>query len=479
MFLLAAFLLVPMLFFLFARLFFVIRVLETIIYLPYIEIQNLNLRFRSKFLPIFCQIVKVYMVALVKFHVLAMPIPNTLTLSIGQVIEIATPSVRTFAIGNKDVISVKYEESRQKLVIKAKSLGYTDLKLWGEKSKTIKVYILSKTRQLKLLEVQAELRHFRNLRTSIRGGKIHIAGSLHKRSDYRIFHEFMERNKKYVFAKVSLSDELRRNIIGDIYYRFFNNLYDEISCDNEGHNILCSTSPHIMEDKKFITQLKNRFFVNFNNSVSFKKSLNYQIEMRLIQIEMLNGKEVKLGLDNINISLAEILENGTDAIKNLAGVRLSQTEMNISTLAKPKASITLGELTTLKVGSDIPYTLNSFQNGPSNLKWKFAGLKVKLKVNKKNNFFQVKYETELTRPIQSSDKVTMISGNTQASTFNIKRDVPIQAFEIAMKTIDNQKKNIPVLGQIPVLKELFSSNAKFSTHKKIIAIFRLTATGDI
>ena len=96
-------------------------------------------------------------------------------------------------------------------------------------------------------------------------------------------------------------------------------------------------------------------------------------------------------------------------------------------------------------------------------------------MKKENNQYQINYSTNLSRPISSSsDGINSITGNSQNSSFSISLNRPIQIFEIDIKTDDNLESSIPIIRNIPVLKNIFSSKSSMNTYKKIVAIVRVT-----
>jgi hypothetical protein len=352
--------------------------------------------------------------------------------------------------------------------------GYSELKLMGNNRRTLKIYVLSKSQQLKNIDLKEQLNSMGMKNIQIKGRRVVIKSVLNNLSDYRQLKEFIEKNSRNVYSEISLTDSLKNEIIGSIYKKFFNEFYDEISCLAEGFDITCKTSNKILENKDFIDSLKKKYYVNFLSSSIFTQKNNYQLEMRLFQIERLDGQEVQIGLSDLDISINDFIKIGVDSISDLARLKLRKSNIHISTLATPKAIIKLSTPLEIKIGTEIPFTTGITPNGTAQVNWKFAGLKIKLKMERENNNFLIQYQTELTRPVFQSSQSVQVSGNRQSSAFTITTKRPQRIFEIGLRTNDMNKTSIPLLSNIPILGNLFQSKSNTETHKKIIALVRLT-----
>lgn len=431
-----------------------------------------------EFLTTFQSFVKMFTVSIVLSATFAaqhlQSLDSTLTLSRGQVIEINGDGIKSFAIGNKEIIGFKYEKKTNKFYLSAQAQGYSELKLLGSTPKTIDVYVLSKTSQLKLLEIKNILDAIGLKESFIFGQKIILNGEIQNIDQYISVSQIIRKGQEDIINNLKLQKALKKEIISNIYYDFFQNYLDEIFCEEVKGIINCSTTTKILENKEFINAMNLKHGANFYPSLTFGKLENYQVDIKIFQIEKLDGSEINFGLDQINANLNDIFENGPRALLQNNSIELKNQHYDMSTLATPKAIIKLNEPLSIKVGSEIPFTGASQEGVSSQTKWKFAGLSLNLTMEKENNQFKVKYETNLSRPIFGSDEnIGLISGNSQKSSFSISLDKPIEIFEIDLKTDDEHTSSVPFLDAIPVLKNLFRSKGKSHTNKKIVAIVRI------
>ncbi|WP_393094687.1 hypothetical protein [Halobacteriovorax sp. HFRX-1_3] len=350
--------------------------------------------------------------------------------------------------------------------------GQSIVTLWTNsgKKKIHEVYVLSKSGQFKVLEVLNNLRHF-GINGDIKGDKLIISQDITTLDQYLVLRPLLNKNKSIIF-KGELKDKVAKKIIGEIHHKFFQNYYDDIRCEKSKIDIHCFTNEEILKDKKFLVPLQKKLMVKFFLSQRFDNLVNHKLEMRIIQIERMDGKEINFGLDQVDVGLSDLLDEGASALAKSQSIVFRDTDYNVSTLAIQKILLRTNNKSTVQMGSDIPFTTTTNNNG-NNTQWRFAGLKIEMLLEKINNRYKVKYSTKLTRPMGQTNGDTYINGSAQESSFLIEKGIPIQMFEIDLTTDDNAGRRLPILGQIPILGKLFSSSAKFKTYKRIIAIAKL------
>ena len=182
-----AFLFAPILVFLLDLLFRVTLVFETIIFLP-------SFLSKTRFLPTNCPIVKnlfVYPLVFMLFFSAGHAKPSIsqnksslIVLSRGEQKEIRVWPYAKISLGNKQVLSHKYFPKEGRLLIKGKSIGFSDLTVWkGSKTKAHQFYVFSKRRHLKIVHL---LKSLEKLPVEIehQGEIIQISGKVTTLEDY-------------------------------------------------------------------------------------------------------------------------------------------------------------------------------------------------------------------------------------------------------------------------------------------------------
>jgi len=480
LFLFSAFLLEPALTLLLDLTFFVILVFETIFNLPNRCGASIKFCNNLNYLLSFWHNVKVFLAGLListlYAHAKAPQNSDTLVsmqnviISTGEHREIQAQGLREFTIGNKEVISSKHQRKTKKLLIKGKRQGFSELILWTKKGEkhTYKVYVLSKLKYLRFLHLTETLQKI-GLQTEIAGPIIIVHGVLHTLDQYRLIKKIRKENDKYLHIKVHFNQLLKNKIIGAVYKAFFDEYIDTIQCEFELITIYCRYPESNIPANSTLKEMQQRYAIKFNSYPDQSRFRNFKIKMKLIQIEKMNGEELNFGLDQINGNLGELFNSGLMNVIEKNKFSIGQRKLHLSTLAEPEMLIKLEEQGVVEVGSNIPFQVGSENNKDAlpALNWKFAGLKIKIKILKRGKDIQLKYKTEFTRP---DTKNSMITGSKESGTALVPLNRPLQLFQIGFKTLGHGEGRLPWLGSIPLLGRIFKSNSNKSTYKKISGV---------
>jgi len=461
LFLLRVFLLAPCFFSLFALLFFVTRVLETI------ESLRANLKSRL-FLYSFRTVVKASMskavFLLCFFPHLAMAIDTTnLMLSKGEQKELKIGGVKKFSVGSPEIISYKHYPQKEIILIKGMKVGFTDLMLWGSdgKKQSFQIFVLSKQGHLKLASLQNALESL-NLKTEYLGKTLLASGEITSLSQYSILKTLEKQFKEIVHFDVSLQLEFRNNIIGEIYAKLFEEGVSGISCKDEGIQIICQYSDQSSLPKPLENYLTSKYFLKLISRADINLKSNYRIRFKIIQTESSVQNELSLGLDHVFDSVTDIFYGKFSTILSTRKILMAHQGINLSVLAEPEVIVRPGVKSIIELGSNVSFSTSK------KIFWKFAGLRVEVLVKPQGNFFLLNYQTEFTRPSENS-----ISGSKQQSSTVIDLKKPLKLFQIRYLVQGQQKSGLPYLYEIPILGKMFQSDSDHESSKSIIGFFTM------
>ena len=186
----------------------------------------------------------------------------------------------------------------------------------------------------------------------------------------------------------------------------------------------------------------------------------------------MDGKEIHLGLDKLQASVSDLFANGIRNLIDKNSVFLQKTQMDLSSLAEPEMVVNLNTPQLIEIGSQIPYQNIGVQGATviAPIDWRFAGLKIKTKITESYGKLLLDYETEFSRPVD-----TAISGSKEISSALLEIGVPMKIFQIGFQTTSKDRKGIPFLSEIPILKHLFESKSDSKTYKQIYGYVVLEA----
>jgi hypothetical protein len=380
----------------------------------------------------------------------------------GEQKEMSFQNLKNFSVGNQEVISYKFIPKTGKLLIKGKKVGYTDLVVWNKTGKeVISIYVLSKQKFLKTFQLADALKNL-NLTIDIRGPIMTASGVLSDFSDYLYLQKIKGQFQDQVFFKITLDQKLRNHIVGQVYKKLYANGFSSVSCQADWLDVLCFYEG--ATNAEFLKQIASFYRVSFIQQDSRLRHKNYRLKLKLIQLERMDGKEIHLGLDRLQASVSELFVNGIRSLIDKNSVFLQKSQMDLSSLAEPELVVNLNTPQLIEIGSQIPYQNIATQGAAviAPIDWRFAGLKIKTKMTESYGKILLDYETEFTRPVDQS-----ISGSKEMSSALLEIGVPMKIFQIGFQTTSKDRKGIPFLSEIPILKHLFESKSDAKTFKQI------------
>jgi hypothetical protein len=221
-----------------------------------------------------------------------------------------------------------------------------------------------------------------------------------------------------------------------------------------------------------LKQLASFYRVSFIQQDSRHRHKNYRLKLKLIQLERLDGREIHMGLDKLQASVSDLFVNGIRNMIDKNAVFLQKTQMDLSSLAEPELIVNLNTPQLVEIGSQIPYQNVGVQGATviAPIDWRFAGLKIKTKITESYGKLLFDYETEFSRPVDQA-----ISGSKEISSALLEVGVPLKIFQIGFQTTSKDRKGIPIISDIPILKHLFESKSDAKTYKQIYGYVVLEA----
>ncbi|MBT3984650.1 MAG: hypothetical protein HOE90_25055 [Bacteriovoracaceae bacterium] len=464
LFLLAAFLLCPAFFNLFALFVLVFLVNETMNFT--LILISLYQKYLS-FLPAFVKKSNLCTIA-VSLTVCNYSYSNTtpIIIALGEQTEIPQKVVEKFSVGNPDIVGQRYLESERKLLIKGKKMGFSDLIIWGGGRKTkYSVYVLAKRRHLELIGHLERLKGIGLLVTPM-GPYLKIEGVLKNLTQVKILGNLYKENSEKFEINVQYTPKLKKKILENIVLEFFREQISPVKCDFENIQIFCFYPEGLAPSKGLKDLLSRRFPITFLEDKKNRQLENYKIKIKVIQIERLDGKEISFGIEKIGGSLKTLFKKGLSSLIDFNPFLFQEKNLTLSTIAEPEIITQIGKPSIVELGSKIAFKGQKNDNGKS-LHWVFAGIKNEILLTAVSNSVQVKYHTEFTYPNFTSSNEKKISGSKESSTLSLPFNKPIKIFSISYKSLGTNEEGIPYLKNIPIIGKLFVSSNESSNFKKI------------
>ncbi len=451
LFLLAAFLLVPIfdfLFFLIALSCFVFDAINLPSIFRFIKITYLT-----------CFVKMVFM-----FPALCLA-SNTRLISKGEQIQMSALKLQSYSLGNHQILTTKIMKRKKMLYLKGKSIGYTDLIIWRNNGKKehFHIYVLSKREGLKLAQIAKSFEAI-NLKISFKGKLLEISGELQDSQQFRDYLKLKKKYNDFLIDRTSKNKHLSFKIIESIYKTMMLYKVEDYKCYHETE-LRCSYKSfekNIALEKNILEQtgLKVQYYLKDQ----FLK--NHILNLKLIEIERSDGQEFSLGLQELSSSVGKILSRGPIDLISRNSIKIANHKYQLSTIAQPSISLAINSKGKLRLGSSTPFTTSSSEH-ISTTNWKDTGFSMDYIVKPSQEKLVLEYKIDLTH-FQSKD----IQGGAYQGSHFLRMDVGFKPlFNIAMYSEGKKKQRLPLLGKIPVLGLIFQSNQNHQTYKSIMAFY--------
>ncbi len=479
LFLLEAFLFAPAFFFFLSLLLLVTHVLETIRQLlsRYRYNYSLCLNFKPYFLPSNSSCVKGIFLITCIFNfsspLNAELISRDIILARGQSTEIALPALDKFNVGNHQVLSYKLNEKSKNLIIRGIQLGHSEILVWKKDNsrESYQVFVISKLQEAKFLNL-AQSVSFLGLESQTQVPHIKIFGTIKSLNSYLDYKKILEQNKEAILDEVELDPSLKNKIFAKIYSAFFDDYKDSIKCATEFSEVSCFYPENESPSDSIKNLLIDKYKIKLVQTNNQQLKKNYKLKLKLIQLEQIDGEDLRLGLEQVSGNLSDFLNTPMDKIVQKNSVLLAQKKVRLSTLAEPQMLIRALTPAEVQLGADIPFK-NVNSNNVQSTEWKFAGLKIKMSLENFGENVKINFETELTQPSTDASGNVSIAGNKEKSSIVIPLKIATKIFQISLKADGRSLDSMPFLSSIPLLGELFKSKSDQSNFKSINGIIEV------
>lgn len=386
-------------------------------------------------------------------------------ISKGEQYELQVKNIKRYSIGNKEVIKHKFQKRLNKILVKGKQIGFSDIIIWsGNKKLIYHIYVISKKEHLKKMSLIDSLKRL-NLEIKVQGEIIYVQGLIDTHQQYMMIHKLIEMNYKNLIFNLNLSTNLKNEIVSRAMNHLYKSGAEEVICDVLDIDINCATKG-LVKNKKLELFLKNKLFVDLSYDLYKEIHANYLASFKIIQISTNSNHIQKLGIDKVAISVKEALNFGNEIVTE--NLYLGSSDYELKTLAEPQTVLTYNKKGVIQLGGELPFQNMNNQTNTVSTQWKFYGLQIKLLLKNDNQKKLINYSSELTTPSEGS-----IVGSKGQSSLYINEDKYIKLFEVGHTVDYAYKSYLPVIGEIPFLKNLFSSKETNDSYKHILCFLKL------
>lgn len=414
-------------------------------------------------------LVKIFLVSVLCATSIAQADSKDIFLSKGEQIELSSRNLRSFSVGNKEVIKYKYLPSKGIIHIKAKGLGFSDLIITSKRGKktTYRFYITSKKEQLAKMQL-AQIFKDTELSLNAAGKMIELSGAIEQLSTYKKIHYLKNQkdNKSSIIYNLTLHPKLRNKLIAKLYLAASKDNIEYIFCDSKNETLLCDYEAKHGEAKYLFVQSQESFAKLYNLNKS-KLDKNYIIEFKIIALQNTDSNQINSGIDSLETELDQLIRNNKAQL-NTGSIFLQRHNNRAKVLSTPRVHVLLDDKFKLELGTELP--IRSKEKEKTHIEWKFSGLKLNGKLSLFKNRIKLQYNTELTEPTAKG-----INSPKAESSIFLDEHKLTELYSLSYEQYQKFKIGIPLLSQTPLIGHFFESKQNgHSTQKiKILAMLKV------
>jgi|GEM_PF-4443219 len=416
---------------------------------------------------------------IVKVIALAMTLCNTsfakiepsnisLFISRGEQKAITAKNLKHYSIGNPEILNKTLKHIGGKLLIKGKKVGYTDIVIWNQQKKktTYHIYVLSKKESLKLAQASAVLEDL-GLKLRFKGKVLIVEGNLKSTIQVEEIHKLKKIFKNQILLRLKITPTLAKRLVVDIYKYFSSKGFSNYFCNTNDWKQLTCQYQAFNADKA----LEEKFpfdFIHFKHEYSqyIKKTL--KLKLYFIQIEKTDGSEFSLGLNSIASNVKRFIRDGNISLIKDNLINFNNTKLKFQTLAKPEVNTPINTKGEINIGLEIPFLQTNSQSQLTSTQWKEAGFKFNYIIESSHERLKLKYKINFSSPSGENIAKSFFKGANFISMNKLSTLLHLQ-----VKSTNQSESKIPIISQLPIIGNAFSSISNSLTTKYIAVFFEI------
>ncbi|MEX0798955.1 MAG: hypothetical protein WD025_05905, partial [Bacteriovoracaceae bacterium] len=271
----------------------------------------------------------------------------------GEQVELAMQDLESFSVGNKEVVKSKFYAAKGKLLVKGRSLGFSDLVVWTKRGVKVShhFYVVSKREQLTSFQLANDFKSL-GLNVKALAFELLVSGELDSLQELSLFNLYMRKNRDKVINMVKLSQKLKNKIISNIYLKLSNDssllicspVQTQIECLYEGMD---TNSPKVKKVARdymaAFTPRSHKFAVS-----------NYKIEFKVFKTDKNEMTNLGLGLDKLGARVGDLLNGSPETLVQENRLFFSNKDLASKVVSSPAILTNLNHQSSIQLGAEIP-----------------------------------------------------------------------------------------------------------------------------
>jgi Flp pilus assembly secretin CpaC len=352
--------------------------------------------------------------------------------------------LKQFSIGNKEIISVRYVAKDRQMLVKAKSIGITDLITWTTTGKKkYMIYVSTKKEQLDLSS-SMDLLSQTHLNGQLKANSLWVTGDVLTFKDFRMLTLLAQTKNMQLQTNVSMTKEFKKLLLAKLYKTLHHKGLKNFSCRLDSPPWFDCFADYNFNPSNL------SYVINWNRR-EILEQVNYQLTLHRVSIEAGTAKSLAAGLQYLEGSLGQLNQGGLLSILNSNPVVAKAQNFSLHSLSQQDINLVLDKKAVIKVGAEDAYD-QSDSDRKTTKQWKFSGEEQNILLATSGGQYILDYELSQSRKLSS--------GYAQAQQKS-EIYVDLNSWKILFVSRLSQfafyEEEMPLLSKIPFLGRLFKA----------------------
>lgn len=404
---------------------------------------------------------------------------NAISLAIGEQRSFPAQVGARFSVGNPEVIQVKSTQlasGKAIFIVKGKASGYSDLVILGDDAlnKSLAFRVVSKKQAALVQDGERLLGAPKGLSILPQGNSWLIRGEAKSLEDFNLAHAMGENGKGNIKNLVRIHPMERLKAEDKIRKRLQLAQIEGIQVLGIGGKILLRGNAKSSADKDLAESISREVFGEIYSSVKvpFETGGRLRFSAKIIELNRNSAKELGFDWTKEIPSALQLTTKFTKAALGLeATLRLLERRGQAKLLSKPNLLLNEKGIAELKVGGEIPIPTHTKES--ANIQWKPYGLSLRLEMpGMSEAMARAKIVVEISGldPSNGREGIPGIRSSRMETQVDMQIGVPILLSGLIESRSANTESQIPFIGDIPILGELFKSRDFQENRSELVII---------
>lgn len=403
------------------------------------------------------------------------------TLAMGEQIILPVSAGTSYSVGNTEVLSVKLNlaDGHTQLLVKARSQGYSDLLLQAPQRKpsTVRFRVISKKLDTAIRDGLEDLKRLPGLSLLPQGNKWIAVGNFKNLEAYNRLQSSIQITPNAIVDQTALDPVVRESAIKKIQNILTANNFSGFKTWGHGPQVWLEGNASSQAEKQKVESIAREVIRNIkcNISVPFEAKDILRFRVQILELAKTQGEKSGLSWSEQIPEIIKIQNAfAKGAINMEASLELLEEKGLAKILSRPEITLNSEGTAELKVGGEFPISLRSGHF--AGVQWKNYGLNLKLQVpgvsrNLARTFVTV--EISSLDPANGMDGMPATKLNSLQTVLDLSIGKTVFLTGLVQDLSAENIKQLPLLGDIPILGELFKS--KRFQEKKSQLVMAITA----